>query len=60
PEIFLYLVVGFAVIILLEALGKRLARKLPVVRMRYLIPLYLVYLYIFFTSFYSSSFGFSL
>ncbi|KOP30000.1 hypothetical protein ACV3PA_06570 [Exiguobacterium acetylicum] len=60
PEIFLYLVVGFALIILLEALGKRLARKLPVVRMRYLTPLYLIYLYVFFTSFYSSSFGFAL
>ncbi|MGX8175869.1 hypothetical protein ACWS7L_00115 [Exiguobacterium artemiae] len=60
PQILILLVVGFGLIMLLEAVGKRLARKLPIVRMRYLLPLYLVYLYVFFTSFYSSSFGFSL
>ncbi|OIN67099.1 hypothetical protein BLD48_07760 [Exiguobacterium sp. KRL4] len=60
PQILVLLVVGFALIMLLEAVGKRLARKLPIVRMRYLLPLYVLYLYVFFTSFYSSSFGFSL
>ncbi|ACB61706.1 hypothetical protein Exig_2254 [Exiguobacterium sibiricum 255-15] len=60
PQILILLVVGFAIIMSLEAIGKRLARKLPIVRMRYLIPLYLLYLYVFFTSFYSSAFGFSL
>ena len=60
PQILILLVVGFAIIMLLEVIGKRLARKLPIVRMRYLIPLYLLYLYVFFTSFYSSAFGFSL
>ncbi|MDW2884197.1 hypothetical protein [Exiguobacterium artemiae] len=60
PQILILLVVGFAIIMLLEAIGKRFARKLPIVRMRYLIPLYLLYLYVFFTSFYSSAFGFSL
>ncbi|WP_214766598.1 MULTISPECIES: hypothetical protein [unclassified Exiguobacterium] len=60
PEILTFLVIGFAIILVLEALGKRVARKLPVFRMRYLTPLYLIYLYVFLTSFYSSSFGFSL
>lgn len=59
PQILILLVVGFALIMLLEAVGKRLARKLPIVRMRYLIPFYVVYLYVFFTSFYSSSSIFS-
>jgi hypothetical protein len=59
PQILILLVVGFALIMLLEAVGKRLARKLPIVRMRYLIPFYVVYLYVFFTSFHSSSSIFS-
>ncbi|MCT4778976.1 MULTISPECIES: hypothetical protein [Exiguobacterium] len=60
PQILMLLVVGFALIMLLELFTKRLARKLPIVRMRYLLPLYVLYLYVFFISFYSSSFGFSL
>ncbi|AFS71203.1 hypothetical protein [Exiguobacterium antarcticum] len=60
PQILLLLVVGFAIIMLLELFTKQLARKLPIVRMRYLLPLYVLYLYVFFISFYSSSFGFSL
>ncbi|WP_114570258.1 hypothetical protein [Exiguobacterium flavidum] len=58
--ILLYLVVGFAILILLEAVFKRLARKLPLFPARYLLPLYAIYLYVFFLSFYSSAFGFSL
>lgn len=50
-EILLWLVVGFAVIYVLEQVLKRLARHLPIIRKRYLIPVYVVILGLFLGSF---------
>lgn len=51
PQILVWLVAGFAVIYVLELLFKRLARHLPIVRKRYLIPIYLLILGLFLASF---------
>ena len=50
-EIFIWLVVGFAVIYILERVGKRLVRRLPIIRKRFLLPVYVVLLVLFLASF---------
>lgn len=50
-EILIWLVVGFAVIYVLEKWLKKLARHLPIVRKRFLIPIYVIVLMLFLISF---------
>ncbi|TCI22216.1 hypothetical protein EVJ33_11040 [Exiguobacterium sp. SL-10] len=50
-EILVWLVVGFAMIYILERVFKRLVRALPIVRKRFLIPIYAVLLFLFLASF---------
>lgn len=50
-EILVWLVVGFAVIYILERVGKRLVRRLPIIRKRFLLPVYVVLLVLFLASF---------
>lgn len=50
-QILLWLVVGFAVIYVLEQALKRIARHLPIIRKRFLIPIYIVILILFLASF---------
>lgn len=50
-EIFIWLVIGFAVIYILERVGKLLVRRLPIIRKRFLLPVYVVLLVLFLASF---------
>lgn len=50
-QILIWLIVGFAVIYIVERILKRLARYLPIVRKRFLLPIYALILALFFISF---------
>lgn len=50
-QILIWLVVGFAVIYVVEQLLKRTARHLPIVRKRFLIPVYVILFALFLGSF---------
>lgn len=50
-EILIWLVAGFALIYILERTGKRLVRALPIIRKRFLLPVYVVLLVLFLASF---------
>ncbi|KDN57178.1 MAG: hypothetical protein LPJ96_05155 [Exiguobacterium sp.] len=50
-EILIWLVVGFAVIYVVEKAFKKAARYLPIVRKRFLIPVYVLLLALFLASF---------
>lgn len=50
-QILIWLIVGFAVIFIVERMLKRLVRYLPIIRKRFLIPIYLILLVLFLASF---------
>ncbi|WP_215142400.1 hypothetical protein [Exiguobacterium qingdaonense] len=50
-EILIWLIVGFAIIYILEKWLKQLVRRLPIVRKRFLIPIYVIVLMLFLISF---------
>lgn len=50
-QFLIWLIVGFAVIYIIERVLKRLVRYLPIVRKRFLIPVYLLILALFIVSF---------
>lgn len=50
-QILIWLVVGFAIIYIVERVLKRLVRYLPIIRKRFLIPVYVILLVLFLASF---------
>lgn len=50
-EIVFWLIVGFGVLYVIEHFARSIARRLPIVRKRLLIPIYLLIIVLFFLSF---------